>query len=157
MIVFSMSMSSLSVNLGILGFEGIVPEVVASLLTSLKWASYDLLLLLDSFRDLWYNSTKCLGGSTLSSKVVWTTTFMACKYLAFPLTFGFVLLVFVIAFALLEFTGFLLMVVRPITSFNILHIIVNLWQGSRTNRTLVIISQSKLIMLFCLEEIMNKI
>jgi hypothetical protein len=30
MIVFSMSLSSWSVKLGILGFEGIVPEVVAS-------------------------------------------------------------------------------------------------------------------------------
>jgi hypothetical protein len=43
------------------GFKGIVVEVVASLVSSLKWASYDLLLMLDSFRDLWYNSTKCLG------------------------------------------------------------------------------------------------
>jgi hypothetical protein len=61
MIVFSMSMSLLSINLGILEFEGIVPEVVAPLVTSLKWASYDILLLLDTFRDLWYSSTKCLG------------------------------------------------------------------------------------------------
>jgi hypothetical protein len=59
--MFSMFTSSLSVNLGISGFEGIVPEVVASLVSSLKWTSYDLLVLLDSFRDLWYNSTKCLG------------------------------------------------------------------------------------------------
>jgi hypothetical protein len=51
MIMFSMSMSSLFINLGISGFEGIAPEVVDSLVTSLKWASYDLLLLLDSFRD----------------------------------------------------------------------------------------------------------
>jgi hypothetical protein len=35
-IVFCMSMSSLSVNLGILGFEDIVPEVVAFLVISLK-------------------------------------------------------------------------------------------------------------------------
>jgi hypothetical protein len=40
MIVFFMSMSSLPINLGILGFKGIVPEVVASLVISLKWASY---------------------------------------------------------------------------------------------------------------------
>jgi hypothetical protein len=60
-IMFSMSMSSVSVNLDILGFEGIVPKVEASLVISLMWASYDLLLLLDSFRDFWYNSTKCLG------------------------------------------------------------------------------------------------
>jgi hypothetical protein len=45
-------------------------------------------------------------GLALSRKVVWTTTFMTCKCLAFlfPLTFGYVLLVFAIAFALLEFT-----------------------------------------------------
>jgi hypothetical protein len=49
--MFSMSMSSVSVNLDILGFEGIVPKVEASLVISLMWASYDLLLLLDSFRD----------------------------------------------------------------------------------------------------------
>jgi hypothetical protein len=61
MIVFSMSMSSLYVNLGISGFKGIVLEVIASLVSSLKWTSYDLLVLLDSFRDLWYNLTKCLG------------------------------------------------------------------------------------------------
>jgi hypothetical protein len=61
MIMFSMSVSSLSVNFGISGFEGIVPKVVASLVSSLKWDLYDLLALLDSFRDLWYNSTKCLG------------------------------------------------------------------------------------------------
>jgi hypothetical protein len=60
-ILFSMSMSSLSVNLGNSGFECIVPEVVASLVTSLKWVSYDLLLLLDSFRDFCYSSTKYLA------------------------------------------------------------------------------------------------
>jgi hypothetical protein len=51
MIVFSMSMSLMSVILGILGFEGIVPKVKAYLVISLKWVSDDLLLLLDSFRD----------------------------------------------------------------------------------------------------------
>jgi hypothetical protein len=61
MIVFFMSMSSLSVNLDGSGFEGFVPEVVASFITSLKWGSYDLLLFLDSFRDFWYSSIKCLG------------------------------------------------------------------------------------------------
>jgi hypothetical protein len=67
-------------------------------------------------------------GSALSSKVVWTTTFMACKCLAFafPLIFGSILLIFAVVFALLEFTKFLLMVVRPITFFITLHIIVNL-------------------------------
>jgi hypothetical protein len=35
--MFSMSMSSVFVNLGILGFEDIVPEVVASVVISLKW------------------------------------------------------------------------------------------------------------------------
>jgi hypothetical protein len=48
------------------------------------------------------------------------------------------------------------MVVRPIVFFITLHIIVSLWQGSRINRTLVMISQSKLIIFFYLEEIMNK-
>jgi hypothetical protein len=67
---------------------------------------------------------------------------MACKSFAFPfsLTFGSVLLVFVVAFALLEFTKLLLMVVGFITSFITLHITVNIWQWSRTNRTLVMIS-----------------
>jgi hypothetical protein len=71
-------------------------------------------------------------GSALSSKVVWTTTFMTCKCLAFafafafPLIFGSILLIFAVVFALLEFTKFLLMVVRPITFFITLHIIVNL-------------------------------
>jgi hypothetical protein len=61
MIMFSMSMSSMSVKWGILGFEGIVPEVFATLVISLKWTSYNLLLLLDSFKDFWYSSTKYLG------------------------------------------------------------------------------------------------
>jgi hypothetical protein len=61
MIVFSMSMSSASICLGISGFEGTVPKVEASLVISLKCTSYDLLLLLDFFSDFWYNSTKCLG------------------------------------------------------------------------------------------------
>jgi hypothetical protein len=47
--MFSMSMSSVSINLIISRFEGIVPEVEASLVISLKWVSYDLLLLLDFF------------------------------------------------------------------------------------------------------------
>jgi hypothetical protein len=34
---------------------------------------------------------------------------------------------------------------------------LNLQKRSRTNRTLVLISQSEFIMLLCLEEIMNKI
>jgi hypothetical protein len=40
---------------------------------------------------------------------------MACKSFAFPLSFGSVLLVFAIAFALLEFTKLLLIVVGSIT------------------------------------------
>jgi hypothetical protein len=98
-------------------------------------------------------------GSAFSSKVVCTTTFMACKYLAFafPLTFGSILHVFAIAFTFFEFTIFLLMVIRSITFSITLHIIVNHWQGSRTNKMLVIISQSKPIMLFYLEEIKHKI
>jgi hypothetical protein len=125
MIMLSMSMSSLSINLGILRFESIVLEVVAFLVILLKWASYDLLLLLDSFRNFWYNST-------ISSKMVCTTTFMSCKCLAFafafafPLTFGYVLHIFAIAFAFLEFTKFLVMVVGSITLFITLHIMVNL-------------------------------
>jgi hypothetical protein len=94
-----------------------------------------------------------------SSKMVWTTTFMACKCLAFAflLTFGSVLHVLAVVFAFLEFTNFFVLVFRSITLFITLHIIVNLWQGSTTNRALMMISQYKLIMLFCLEEIMNKI
>jgi hypothetical protein len=61
MIIFSKSMSSVSVNLGISRFEGNVLEVEASLVISLKWTSYNLLLLFDSFRDFLYSSTKCLG------------------------------------------------------------------------------------------------
>jgi hypothetical protein len=82
---------------------------------------------------------------------------MAYKYLAFALTFGYVLHVLAIAFVFFKFIKFLVMIVGSITLFITLHIIVNLWQGSRTNEMLVIISQSKLIMLFCLKEIMNKI
>jgi hypothetical protein len=84
---------------------------------------------------------------------------MTCKCLtsAFPLTFSHVLHVLAIAFSFLEFTKFLVLVFRFITFFITLHIIVNLCQGSTTNRALVMISQYKLIMLFCLEEIMNKI
>jgi hypothetical protein len=48
-------------QLGTSGFEGIAPEVVFSLVSLLKWVSYDLLFLLDAFRDLWYNLTKCFG------------------------------------------------------------------------------------------------
>jgi hypothetical protein len=58
-----------------------------------------------------------LRGAVFSGKMVWTTTFIACKCLAFPfpLTFGSVLHVFVIAFAFLEFTKFLVMIVGSIT------------------------------------------
>jgi hypothetical protein len=86
---------------------------------------------------------------------------MTCKCLAFvfafPLTFDPVLYVLVVAFDFLEFTKFLVMVFGSITYLITLHIMMNLWQGSRTNRMLVIISQSKFIMHFCLEDIMNKI
>jgi hypothetical protein len=72
---------------------------------------------------------KVFRSSTFPSKVVWTTTSMACKYLAFAfsLTFAFVLHVFVVAFAFLEFTKFLVMIIRSIISFITLHIMVNLW------------------------------
>jgi hypothetical protein len=98
-------------------------------------------------------------GSAFSGKVVWTTTFMACKCLAFAfaLTFGPILYVLAVVFVFLEFIKFLMLVFRPITFFITLHNIVSLWQGSTTNRVLVLISQYKLIMLFFLEEIMNKI
>jgi hypothetical protein len=93
--------------------------------------------------------------------MVWTTIFMACKCLAFafafPLAFDPVLHVLAVAFALLEFTKFLVLVFRPITFFISLHIIVNLRQWCTTNRVLVMISQCNFIMLFYLEEIMNKI
>jgi hypothetical protein len=50
-------------------------------------------------------------GAAFSSKVVSTTTFMACKCLvfafAFALTIGYVLHVLVVVFAFLEFTKFL--------------------------------------------------
>jgi hypothetical protein len=86
---------------------------------------------------------------------------MAYKYLAFAfafaLAFGSVLHVLAIAFVFLKFIKFLVMIVGSITLFITLHIIVNLWQGSRTNEILVMISQSKLIMLFCLDEIICKI
>jgi hypothetical protein len=89
-------------------------------------------------------------GSLFFGKIVWTTTFMACKCLAFafPLTFGSFLHVPAVAFAFLEFTKFLLRVFRHITFFITLHIIVNLWQWSTTNRALVMISQCKFNMFF---------
>jgi hypothetical protein len=54
---------------------------------------------------------------------------MACKSFVFPfpLTFGSVLLVLVVAFAFLEFIKLLLIVVESITFFITLHTIVNLW------------------------------
>jgi hypothetical protein len=73
------------------------------------------------------------------------------------LFFGSVLPIFGIVFSFLEFTKFLVMVVRLIKLVFTLHTILNLQQRSRTNRTLVLISQSEFIMLLCLEEIMNKI
>jgi hypothetical protein len=90
--------------------------------------------------------------AAFSAKMVWTTIFMACECLAFafPLTFGSILHVLAVAFAFLKFTKFLVMVVGSITLFISLHIVVNLRQGNRTNRTLVMISQCKLIMLFLL-------
>jgi hypothetical protein len=71
-------------------------------------------------------------GSAFTSKVVWTTIFMTCKCLAFvfPLIFGSVLHVLAVAYALFEFTKFLVMVVGSITFFITLHIMVNLWQGA---------------------------
>jgi hypothetical protein len=49
-----------------------------------------------------------------------------CLALAFLLTFSSVLHVLAIAFAFLEFIKFLLWVLRPITFFITLHIMVNL-------------------------------
>jgi hypothetical protein len=50
-------------------------------------------------------------GAAFSGKMVWTTTFMACEFLAiafaFSLTFDSVLHVLDVAFVLLEFTNFL--------------------------------------------------
>jgi hypothetical protein len=98
-------------------------------------------------------------GSVFSDKLVWITTFMTYKCLVFAvsLTFGHVLYVLAVAFIFLKFTKFLVLLFRSITFFITLHIIVNLGQGSTTNKVLVMISQCKLIMFFCLEEIMNKI
>jgi hypothetical protein len=52
---------------------------------------------------------------------------MACKIFIFPipLTFDSVLHIFTIVFAFLEFTKLLLMVVRYITFFITLHIMIN--------------------------------
>jgi hypothetical protein len=61
-----------------------------------------------------------------SSKMVWTTTFMACKCLAFALTFGSVLHVLAVVSVFVEFTKFLVLIFRSITLFITLHIIVNL-------------------------------
>jgi VIT1/CCC1 family predicted Fe2+/Mn2+ transporter len=84
---------------------------------------------------------------------------MACECFAFAFAFalGSILHILAIVFAHIEFTKFLMMVFTPITFFITLYIIVNLCQGSIFNRALVMISQCKLIMLFFLEEIMNKI
>jgi hypothetical protein len=116
--VFSMSMSSVSVNLGILEFEGIVPEVDASLVISLKWAPYDILLLFDSFRDFWYSSTKCLGVRHFLAKwfgppYLWHVNVLPCLAFAFPLTFGHVLHVLVVVFTFLKFTKFLVLDPSP--------------------------------------------
>jgi hypothetical protein len=90
-----------------------------------------------------------LRSSAFPRKVVWNATFMTFKSLAFhfSLTFG----------SSLIFTKKNLMVARAINFSFTLHIIVNLQQRSRSNRILMMISLSKLIMLFCLEEIINKI
>jgi hypothetical protein len=66
---------------------------------------------------------------------------MAFKSLAFSLSlsFGSVLLILTVAFSFHEFTKILLMVVRPIDFCFTLHILVNLWQRSSTNRMLVMI------------------
>jgi NO-binding membrane sensor protein with MHYT domain len=57
--------------------------------------------------------------------VVWTTTFVAFTsfYFPFSLTFGFILLILTVAFAILEFTKFLWMVVRPINLLFTLYIL----------------------------------
>jgi hypothetical protein len=112
-------------NLGILGFKGIVPSLF-SLIVEVSFIRSFIIV------GLLYGSlvqfNQVFRGSTFLSKVVWTTIFMTCKCLAFafPLTFGSVLHVFAVAFTFLEFMKLLLMVVRPITSFITLHIMVNL-------------------------------
>jgi hypothetical protein len=82
--MFSMSMSSLFVVLGISGSEGIVPEVVASFVSLLKCASYNLLALLDSFRGIWYNSTKCWGVQHFLEKWFGPPYLCHLKALPFP-------------------------------------------------------------------------
>jgi hypothetical protein len=106
-------------QLGHFGFKGIVPEVEASLVISLKWTSYEYLLLLDSFRDFFNNSTKCLGVRHFLAK--WFVPPHLWHVNDLPLPFPWPLALFFMFFPL------------------------------------VMISQCKIIMLFCLEEIMNKI
>jgi hypothetical protein len=64
---------------------------------------------------------------------------MTFKSIAFPFTFGSILLTIAIAFVFHEFTKILLMVVRPINFSFTLHIEVNLRQRSSTNQSLVMI------------------
>jgi hypothetical protein len=59
-------------------------------------------------------------------KVVWITALVTFKSLAFPFTFGSVLLTLTVVFAFHEFTKILLMFVRPIKFSFTLHIEVNL-------------------------------
>jgi hypothetical protein len=81
-----------------------------------------------------------LGSLTFLCKVVWTTTIMAFKSLAFSLSLSFGSgLILAVVFNFHEFTKILLMVVRPIDFCFTLHIVVKFWQRSSTNRTLVMI------------------
>jgi hypothetical protein len=55
-----------------------------------------------------------VGSLVFLCKVVRTTALMTFKSIAFPFTFGSILLTIAIAFVFHEFTKILLMVVRPI-------------------------------------------
>jgi hypothetical protein len=81
------------------------------------------------------------------------------KFLVFSrtLVFRFALLVLIISLAFLKFIKLLLMVVLTIHLFVTLCTVIDLRRRDRTNRTLVMISHSEIIMLFFLNEIMDKL
>jgi hypothetical protein len=110
---------------GHFGSEGIVLEVVASFVWLLKWASYDFFSITGLLQGSLVEFNQVSGSLAFLSKVVWTTTFVAFTNFDFPfsLTFGFILLILTVAFAILELTKFLWMVVRPINLLFTLYIL----------------------------------
>jgi hypothetical protein len=94
------------------------------------------------FRDLWYNSTKCLRVRHVLAKWFGPPHLWHVKALSFPFPWPLALffLFLPLRLSFLNLSNFFFMVDRSINLFITHYTMVNLWQRSRSNRILVMIS-----------------